>query len=166
MIPLVVDWKYAQVTTYLTRQSHHSYTPTVAQQFFEVAKTMYGDTTVKARNRELAIMGLCSILDVPYVVYCHRPLAVKYGLSNEQYEEGLAGNVPSGLTEEERMAYSLGRILTDLKGPLDDATWQDAVSKMGKAEIVGIVHTVAGYRWVSLLDHVNGEDRRWEGRQS
>lgn len=59
------------------------------------------------------------------------------------------------------MAYRLGRILTQLTGPLDDATWQEAISKMEKTEIVGIIHTVAGYRWVALLDFANGEDRRW-----
>lgn len=122
---------------------------------------MYGPTVVKPRNRELATLGLASVLDVPYVVYCHRMVTAKLGLTAEQYEDGLAGRVPQDLSEEECMAYRLGRILTMLKGPLDDKTWQEATSKMDKAEIVGIVHTVAGYRWIALLEQVGGEDRRW-----
>lgn len=138
----------------------------MAQQFFEVAKTMYGPTTVKPRNRELAILGLASFLDVPYIDYCHRPLAAKFGISAEQWQEGLGGSTPTGLAPEEAMAYRLGRLLTQLTGPLDDATFREATAVLTKAEIVGIVHTVAGYRWVALLDHVNGEDRRWADKNS
>lgn len=122
---------------------------------------MYGPTTVKPRNRELAVLGLASVLDVPYIDYCHRPLGLKFGIEPAQWLEGLAGRVPQGLTTEEAMAYRLGRIFTTLTGPLDDATWKEATACMDKAQIVGIIHTVAGYRWVALLDHVNGEDRRW-----
>jgi len=117
---------------------------------------------VKPRNRELAILGLSSILDVPYVVYCHRGVAEHVGLTKEQYDEGLGGKVPQGLTEEEEMAYRVGRILTAQTGPLDDQTWQDITSKMDKTEFVGILHVISGYRWVSLLEQANGEDRRWK----
>lgn len=88
-------------------------------------------------------------------------MAAKVGLTAEQYTDGLAGQVPKDLTEEESMAYRLGCILTTLNGPLDDATWQEVTSVMEKSEFVAILHTVAGYRWVSLLEQVNGEDHRW-----
>ncbi|GLA47458.1 hypothetical protein CBS147343_4982 [Aspergillus niger] len=138
-----------------------SYNPAFVGQFFEMAKTLYAPGTVKPRNRELAILGLSSVLDVPYVDYCHRKIGSKCGLSHEQFEDALAGKVPADLSAEEAMAYRLGRILTDLKTPLDDATWKEAVSVMGKSELVGIAHTVAGYRWVSLLDQINGDTKRW-----
>jgi hypothetical protein len=96
------------------------------------------------------------------VVYCHREVALKLGLTAEQCDDAVAGRVPKDLTEEESMAYRLGRILTTLDGPLDDATWQEVTSTMEKSEFVAILHTVAGFRWVSLLVQVNGEDRRWE----
>ncbi|RCI07628.1 hypothetical protein L249_1670 [Ophiocordyceps polyrhachis-furcata BCC 54312] len=133
-----------------------SYTPTFVNQFFTLAKTVYDNSVVKPRNRELAILGLTSVLDVPFVVYSHREVAAKVGLTGQQYEEGRRGKVPSGLSEEEAVAYRLGQILPALKGPLDDATWQEASSKMNKAEIVGVLHTVAGYRWVAMLEQVNG----------
>ncbi|KAI0809954.1 hypothetical protein GGR55DRAFT_647432 [Xylaria sp. FL0064] len=132
------------------------YTPLVAQQFFAMAKIVYSPDAVKPRNRELAILGLTSALDVPYIVYCHRHVASKIGLDAEQYADGLAGNVPKNLTEEEAMAYRLGRTLTLITGPLDEETWQEATSIMPKSEILGIVHTIAGYRWVGLLEQVNG----------
>jgi hypothetical protein len=111
---------------------------------------------VKPRNRELAILGLTSVMNVPYIVYCHKGAAAKVGVTDEQYQEGMAGKEPHGLTNEEAMAYRLGRILPGLTGPLDDETWQEASSKMEKSEIVGVLHTVAGYRWVAMLEQVNG----------
>ncbi|EED11955.1 hypothetical protein TSTA_000330 [Talaromyces stipitatus ATCC 10500] len=136
-----------------------SYSPSVVRGFFEVARAVYG--SVKPRNRELAILGLLSILDAPYVVYCHRSVASKVGITDEQYEHGLGGNVPNGLNEEEAMAYSLGRILTTLTGLLNESDWRKVISKLDKDQVVGIIHTIGGYRWVALLEQVNGEDRRW-----
>ncbi len=43
------------------------------------------------------MLGLASVLDVPYVVYCHRKVAAKFGVTDEQYQEGLAGTLPQGL---------------------------------------------------------------------
>ncbi|RDA90940.1 hypothetical protein CP533_5355 [Ophiocordyceps camponoti-saundersi (nom. inval.)] len=132
------------------------YTPVFVNQFFTLAKTIYDNSLVKPRNREFAILGLTSVLDVPYIVYCHRGAAAKVGVTDEQYDEARRGQVPSGLSEEEAMAYRLGQILPTLKGHMDDATWQEASCKMDKAELVGVLHTVAGYRWVAMLEQVNG----------
>ncbi|KAI2780683.1 hypothetical protein F4815DRAFT_469857 [Daldinia loculata] len=137
------------------------YSPIFVDQFFKLAKTVYDSSLVKPRNRELAIIGLASVLDVPYIVYCHRGLAGKVGITDLQYEEGMAGNVPRGLSEEEAMSYRLGRILPTLTGPLDDATFNEATSKMERSQMVGVLHTVAGYRWVAMLEHVNGDMRTW-----
>jgi len=133
------------------------------QQFFELAKLCYSTSGAKPRNRELAILGLSSVLDVPYVTFCHEGVAAKVGLSAEQYADGLAGQVPRKLTDEESMAYRLGRILTTLNGPLKEETWQEVIAVMDKSEFVAILHTIAGYRWVSLLEQANGEvsHRTW-----
>ncbi|KAF2865017.1 hypothetical protein BDV95DRAFT_612980 [Massariosphaeria phaeospora] len=74
------------------------------QQFFELAKLCYSPMGAKPRSRELAILGLCSIVNAPYMVYCHRAIGTKLGLTAEQYDEGLAGQVPRDLNEEESMA--------------------------------------------------------------
>lgn len=89
-------------------------------------------------------------------MYSHKGAAAKVGLTDEQYQDGTAGREPQGLSDEEVVAYRLGRILPGLTGPLDDEIWQEVSSKMEKSEIVGVVHTVAGYRWVAMLEQVNG----------
>ncbi|KAI1264007.1 AhpD-like protein [Xylariaceae sp. FL1019] len=137
------------------------YSPTITRQFFALAKACYDPEAVDPRNREIAIMAFSSVISVPYVVYCHRPCADKVGLSDEQYDAGLQGNVPDGLTEKEQFVFQLGRTLATLTSRLDDETWQKATSTIGKAELVGITHIIAAYKWVALLAQVNGDDERW-----
>ncbi|KAI2614833.1 AhpD-like protein [Hypoxylon sp. NC1633] len=139
-----------------------SYTPEMCKQFFVMGKLAYGDQNIKPRNRELAIAGLCSVLDVPFVVYSHRAIAKKVGLSHEQFEVALAGKVPSGLSDEEQAAYRLGRTFTALTGRLDDDTWLELRSHLDKTEIVGLMHVIGGYRWVALLEQVNGDFQDWK----
>lgn len=98
---------------------------------------------------------------MPYIRYTHQGLAEKVGVTNKQYQDGLTGKVPDGLSGEDEIAYRLGQIFTTLTGPLDDEIWQEASSKMDKAQIVGVLHTVAGYRWVAMLEQVNGDTRMW-----
>ncbi|KAI1282798.1 hypothetical protein F5Y07DRAFT_197832 [Xylaria sp. FL0933] len=142
------------------------YSPIITRQFFALAKACYDPAAVNPRRRELTIMGFASIMSVPYVVYCHRSCANKVGLSDQQYDDGVAGKVPKDLTEEEETVYQLARTLTTLTSRLDDDTWQEATSKLGKAEVVGVVHIVAAYKWVALLALVNGDDDRWRSLMS
>ncbi|OTA66657.1 hypothetical protein K449DRAFT_430971 [Hypoxylon sp. EC38] len=137
------------------------YSPIITRQFFALAKACYDPAAVSPRARELAILGLASVMNVPYIVYCHRGVAGQAGISSQQYDEGLTGQVPKGLSKGEEMAYKLGRTLTTLTSRLDDDTWQEATSTLGKAEVVGITHIVAAYRWVALLAQLNGDDERW-----
>ncbi|KAI1383546.1 uncharacterized protein F4822DRAFT_420938 [Hypoxylon trugodes] len=129
--------------------------------FFTMAKTVYNPNVVKPRNRELAILGLCSVVDAPYLVYCHRGVAAHVGLTLEQFEDGLRGTEPTGLDDEELTAYRLGRILAALTGPLDEQKWRETTKSMDKTEIVGITHLIGGYRWVALLEQVNGGEQTW-----
>jgi 4-carboxymuconolactone decarboxylase len=80
------------------------------------------------------------------------------GMSSEQYDTGLQGGVPAGLSEEEEMAYTLGRTFTNLRGPLSNEVWDEACKKMGKQQALGVVHIVAGYVYVCMLVNVNGND--------
>ena len=48
-----------------------------------------------------------------------------------------------------------------LTEPLDNATFGEAVEKLGKREIVGLVHVIGAYKWVSLLAQVNNDGSDW-----
>ncbi|KAJ2994426.1 hypothetical protein NUW58_g1565 [Xylaria curta] len=138
------------------------YSPEISRHLFEMGKVAYQPTYLTPLKRELAILGLISILKVPYMVYCHRIVSSRTGLTAQQYDDGLAGKVPEGLSKEEDSVYRLSRILTTLSGPLEDATWHEFTSVLGKAEMVAVVHLVGAYRWLGLLTQVNGGDNsRW-----
>lgn len=107
------------------------------------------------------MLGVCSIVHAPYIQYCHRPIFIKLGFTAEQYETGLAGKIPEGLNTEEAMAYELGKTLTELKGPLSQQHWEQAVSKMGRQQLLGVAHIVGAYVYISMLGNLNGEDHRW-----
>ena len=95
-----------------------------------MARVTTDPNSVKPKNRELAILGLLSVVRAPFVRYSHGLIALhKEGITEEQYETGLKGSTPVGLSEEEGAAYRLGRTLAELKGPMDDETWDDAVGK-------------------------------------
>lgn len=125
-----------------------------------MAKAGYNPEVLKPKNRELAILGLCSVLDASYVVYCHWAVGARGGLTALQYKEGLEGRVPPDLSEEEETAYALGRKLTSLNGPLDEESWQVATSKMTKTEIIGIV--LGNHRRVSMCCTL--EENQWRRR--
>lgn len=127
-----------------------------------MAKVVYKPGTVKPRNRELVILGLVSIVNAPYAVYCHRHVGHKVKLTDEQMRDAMAGKVPEGLSDEENLSYRLGRELTTLNGPLREELWQEVTSKLSKEEFVGIAHTVAGYKWVTLLENCNADARTWD----
>ncbi|KAK7224171.1 hypothetical protein V2G26_012174 [Clonostachys chloroleuca] len=138
-----------------------SYTPEVCHEFFAIGKLSYGPGGPNSRNRELAILAMCSIIDAPFIVYSHRPIAKKVGLTEEQFEDAIRGKMPNGLSESERAAYRLGIVLTNQTGRMDDETWAEFSSKLDRLEIVGLIHFVGAYRWVSLLEQVNGDFRDW-----
>ncbi|KAI1411804.1 hypothetical protein F5Y13DRAFT_164389 [Hypoxylon sp. FL1857] len=142
-----------------------SYNLDVARGFFDVAKTAFHPNSVKPRNRELAVMALISVVEIPYMAYCHRKLGGRLGLTDQQCEDALSGKVPEGLSDEETAAYRLGRVLTSLTGPLDDVTYREFSSKMDKVQLVGIANIIGGYKWITLLGQLNGEDRRWTVEQ-
>jgi 4-carboxymuconolactone decarboxylase len=127
-----------------------------------MAKVVYRPGTVKPRNRELVVLGLVSIVNAPYAIYCHRHVGHKAGLTEDQIADAMAGKVPEGLNAEEKLSYRLGRELTTLNGPLSEELWQEVMSTMSKEEFVGIAHTVAGYKWVTLLENCNADPRPWK----
>ncbi|KAI0022368.1 AhpD-like protein [Xylariomycetidae sp. FL0641] len=137
-----------------------SYTPKMAEAFFIMSKTCYSTEHVKPRNRELAVLALCSVYDAPYMTYCHKNLGKKVGLESDQIDEALRGQEPQGLSEEESAAYCLGRALSAGLGPLDDATFSSIVARMEKSQAVGVANVIGGYRWIVTLVQLNGTDRR------
>ena len=91
-------------TLFLCSFNSHRYSPDIVKEWLALAKACYQPSVVNTRNRELATLGLCSLIKTPYVFYCHRNVAIKLGLTAEQAEAAAAGITPKGLNDEHSMA--------------------------------------------------------------
>ncbi|KAI0383931.1 hypothetical protein F5Y04DRAFT_250031 [Hypomontagnella monticulosa] len=157
--------RHKSIYTAYTADRHvnliYSYTPETAKAILSMWKTCVKPSHIKPRNRELAILALCSVYDAPYVAYCHRIAGKMVGLTGEQIEDALDGKEPQGLDDEEVAAYRLGRALSETRGPLHDDVFSSITSKMEKSQAVGVANIIGGYLWIVTLIQLNGEDRRW-----
>ncbi|KAI1436834.1 hypothetical protein GGR50DRAFT_173689 [Xylaria sp. CBS 124048] len=133
-----------------------SYCPDVTRHILELGKIYNQPAFLSPRKRELAILGLLAVWETPYIMHNHRDIAIKIGLTGEQQDDLLAGKVPEGLSTAEEMVYRLACALAKLRGPLDNATWEEYSSRLEKAEIVAVVNVVGGYSWLGLLAQVSG----------
>lgn len=125
----------------------------------DLSKASYMPNHIKPRNRELTVLAFISVTQVPWMRQVHGVFGTKNPTLNftpEQIQDGLAGNMPQGLDEEEQAAYRLGRVLTSLNGPLDEESWQEFSSKLSKSEIVGIANFVGVFQWLALLIRLKG----------
>lgn len=133
----------------------------MAPGFWSMAKSSFSDEAISPRNRELAILGLLSINNSPYVIWSHRLIAGTLGITGERYQAGLKGSTPEGLSEGEMMANQLGRILSELKSPMSEETWKESVDKLGRKKVLAVTHIVGGYIYIAMLTNLNGPDERF-----
>ncbi|KAI0490467.1 hypothetical protein F4859DRAFT_508269 [Xylaria cf. heliscus] len=107
----------------------------MTQRFFEMAKTAFDAPIVKPR---------AIVLNIPNLVYCHEGAANTVRLTAEQCQDAVAGKVhPQGLSEEE-------------SGKRCHPDWR---------EIVDIIHTIGGYRWIAHLEVYQRDHEGAAGRQ-
>ena len=108
--------------------------------------------------RELSILAVASTFDAPYVAYCHRGLGKRVGLSDDQIEDAVHGRTPKQLPEPETVAYETAKTLATARTPLDGPQFQRAEVILGRQQLAGLMHTVAGYLYVCTLINVAGYD--------
>lgn len=58
------------------------------------------------RPRELAILAVMAVYNVPFVLYAHTRIAMQLGFSEEQVSTACRGATPAGLTDEEAVVYT------------------------------------------------------------
>lgn len=139
----------------------HSFVPeNFIESFMEFTAAAFQPQHIKPRNRELAVQAFISVSQVPYMRYCHSVVGPA-SLTQDQCKDALAGKMPQGLSEEEKAAYGLGKMLASLTTPLSSYYWEEFSSKLPKSEIVGIANFVGIFQWLALMTRLNGDDDRW-----
>ena len=106
------------------------------------------------RERELAVLAVMAVYDVPFVLYAHSRIAMKLGLSEEQVSFAQHGNTPEGLTDDEAMVYTTALKLARSRGPLDEPSFQRAEVLLGKEKVARVAQVVGFYLYSSTLLNV------------
>ena len=108
------------------------------------------------RSRELAILAVTAVYDVPFVMYAHSRIASKIGFSEEQVTLACAGTTPTGLTESEVVTYETSLDLARSQGSLDEHRWLVAQKALGKENAARLAHVVGFYLYVGAILRLGG----------
>ena len=135
--------------------NRNSYTPELANVWFALAGSVVTQPRFSFKEREISILAVLAAYDAPYVVYAHSKIALKCGLCEEQVQQAVDGKIPGGLSQEEAMVYELSLKMANLRGPLDDGSFERAEKILGKVKIAGLAHLVTAYIHVALLTNIS-----------
>ena len=128
----------------------YRYTPDLFQPYINFAEAIVTQKDISPRERELAVLAVTAVHDVPYVLYAHTRIALGLGLTDEQVALAVKGVQPKGLTEAE-VVYATALELTETKCPLKEETWQRAEAILGKPRCARLAHVVGLYLYAGSL---------------
>jgi hypothetical protein len=78
------------------------------------------------------VLGVLSVNKARYGIYAHTILAQKAGFTLAQVEDMLAGICPEGVSVRQVAIYKLGVKLAQMRGPLDEVSYNDAFAVLGR----------------------------------
>ena len=80
------------------------YSPEICGSFLALQKMEEEQTTLSKRTRQVVILTVGSVWKAPYELYAHSAVAAKVGLTTEQIDSLVSGQIPYGLSEDELAA--------------------------------------------------------------
>jgi 4-carboxymuconolactone decarboxylase len=81
------------------------YSPEICGSFLELQKEdRRGANHSLERTRQVVILTVGSVWKAPYELYAHSAVAAKVGLTKEQIDSLVSGQIPYGLNEDELLA--------------------------------------------------------------
>ena len=80
------------------------YSPEICGSFLALQKIEEEQTTLSKRTRQVVILTVGSVWKAPYELYAHSAVASKVGLTKEQIDSLVSGQIPYGLNEDELLA--------------------------------------------------------------
>lgn len=127
-----------------------AYIPSAGRSLFAQMSAI-GKLPIPPDAREVAILTTGAHFKAGYETYSHIPQAVHLaGLSQQQAEELAVGKKPQGLSAEGNATYDMANYLVNTPGPLPQAIWDQAVKVLGKETVVGLLHYIGFYAYVSI----------------
>lgn len=119
-------------------------------------KSICTTDTLPPRTRQMGILAVAAVQNSPYVEYCHELVCPKLGISQEQFEIAISGEIPNEISREEAIAFEIALKLAKDREPLDEESFQKACNVLGRKGVAGLAHVVAGYQYVCLLVNIAG----------
>jgi 4-carboxymuconolactone decarboxylase len=123
--------------------------PQIGAEFLKLQATEELHTSLDERLRQVVILTVGAVWQAPYELYAHSAAARYAGLSDAVVAELVTGDMPDGLTDQEKTAHRLARALAT-SHHVDDDLYRRAEQTIGPAAVfeiavlTGIYQTVCG----------------------
>jgi 4-carboxymuconolactone decarboxylase len=107
-------------------------------------------STLGPRLNEMVILITAREWTQQYEWNAHRPAAIKAGLRAEIADAIADGRRPSGLAEDEEIAYDMATEILRLKR-VSDATYGRAVAKFGEQGVIDLLGVIGYYNFLAIV---------------
>ena len=124
-------------------------TPEVGDAMQRVGAKIRFATSLSARERELAILSVAGAARSDFERLAHEPAARKAGLTREQINKAVSGQVPDGLTGDEPVVCRLAQVMAAERN-LGDADYEEAVTVLGNQRLAELTYLVGYYSALAL----------------
>jgi 4-carboxymuconolactone decarboxylase len=123
--------------------------PEVGNAVQQVGAKIRFDTALTGRQRELAILSVAGVLRSDFERLAHEPAARALGLSQQQIDSVLAGQIPGDLPADEATAGRLARAMADDR-TLSDEDYADGIAVLGRERLAELTWLVGYYGALAL----------------
>lgn len=124
--------------------------PRIATAFLELQFSEEKETSLDERVRQVVILTIGSVWKAPYELYAHAAAARNAGFSGDAIDALSAGEAPTGLNEQERVAQQFSLHLARERG-VSDEIYRTAVRQFGEKGLVDMVMLAGCYHLVCSL---------------
>jgi 4-carboxymuconolactone decarboxylase len=107
-------------------------------------------SVLEPRINELAIIITAREWTQQYVWQAHQPAALKAGLRREIADAIADGRRPSGMADDEEIAYDTATEILRLKR-VSDATFARAVGKFGEQGVIDLLGVIGYYNFLAIV---------------
>jgi alkylhydroperoxidase family enzyme len=112
------------------------------------AKIRFG-TALTGRERELAILSVAGVLRSDFERLAHEPAARALGVTQEQIDRVLTGQIPGDLSADEETVSRLARVMTADR-TLSDEDYADGIAMLGRERLAELTWLVGYYSALAL----------------
>lgn len=121
--------------------------PEITGSFLQLQSAEHLYSSLSERVRQVVILTVGAVWRADYELYAHSAAARKAGLADDSVRSLAGGNLPDGLSDQERIAHDVARQLS-VQHQLDEELYRKAEQMFGTSGVLdlvlltGIYHTV------------------------